>query len=191
MDDATFRQAIELLKVEDWEALRLLLAGEALVLQVAPDDSNTCTATNTALTAQACLEARAVPCHPRQMQSERISSDCGRKSMLKCSCMQSRPSLHSLQSCLKRYLTTSAWLLERVMQDFQQNLSLSAQLAMVISQPNAGTDHTSVQDPRAGKAQAEQGNRAASSTNETKAVSQALHTQARSCSPACQKTVSA
>lgn len=32
VDDATFRQAIELLKVEDWEALRLLLAGEALFL---------------------------------------------------------------------------------------------------------------------------------------------------------------
>ena len=28
VDDATFRQAIEFLRAEDWEALRLLLAGE-------------------------------------------------------------------------------------------------------------------------------------------------------------------
>lgn len=86
---------------------------------VGPDDSNMCTATNTAIIAQACLEARAVPCHPRQMQSELISSGCGRKSMLKCSRMQSQVSLHSLHSCLKRYLTTSAWLLEQVIQDCQ------------------------------------------------------------------------
>lgn len=33
VDDATFGQAIELLRAEDWEALRLLLAGEALYLQ--------------------------------------------------------------------------------------------------------------------------------------------------------------
>lgn len=30
VDDATFGHAIELLRAEDWEALRLLLAGEAL-----------------------------------------------------------------------------------------------------------------------------------------------------------------
>ena len=28
VDEATFRQAIELLRAEDWEALRLLLAGQ-------------------------------------------------------------------------------------------------------------------------------------------------------------------
>lgn len=33
VDDVTFGQAIELLRAEDWEALRLLLAGEALYLQ--------------------------------------------------------------------------------------------------------------------------------------------------------------
>lgn len=33
VDDVTFGQAIELLRAEDWEALRLLLAGETLYLQ--------------------------------------------------------------------------------------------------------------------------------------------------------------
>lgn len=45
VDDATFRQAIELLKLEDWEALRLLLAGEACCCIIAPGNSNTCTFT--------------------------------------------------------------------------------------------------------------------------------------------------
>ena len=31
VDDATFGQAIELLRAEDWGSLRLLLAGEALI----------------------------------------------------------------------------------------------------------------------------------------------------------------
>ena len=33
VDDVTFGQAIELLRAEDWQALRLLLAGEALHIQ--------------------------------------------------------------------------------------------------------------------------------------------------------------
>ena len=36
VDDATFGQAIELLRAEDWEALRLLLAGEICTCNMAP-----------------------------------------------------------------------------------------------------------------------------------------------------------
>ena len=34
VDDATFGQAIQLLKLEDWESLRLLLAGNCLLLRI-------------------------------------------------------------------------------------------------------------------------------------------------------------
>ena len=39
VDDVTFRQAIELLRAEDWESLRLLLAGEHLCSPTEVDTS--------------------------------------------------------------------------------------------------------------------------------------------------------
>lgn len=42
VDDVTFRQAIELLRAEDWEALRLLLAGTFCKLIQLETDSCVC-----------------------------------------------------------------------------------------------------------------------------------------------------